>query len=103
LSSPAAPAWLAAASSPEPKRGSSGPPRLVAAVAGIVAIAAERARAAGDLGTLREAIERALDAVALSAADPRDVPPADLPRISDTDAAVEEMRLRALAGRPRRG
>lgn len=82
-----------------PSGGLRGPAGLVAAVAGIVAIAAERARAAGDLGALRDAIERVLDGTAPPAADPREPGGADLPRIADADVALEEPRLRALLAR----
>ncbi|WP_372622309.1 hypothetical protein [Falsiroseomonas sp.] len=103
---PAARSWLAAASSlsvSEPGRSGRRPAGLVAAVAGIVAVAAERARAAGDLGALREAIERALDAAAPPAGDPREPGATDLPRITDADPALEQTRLRALLARPQPG
>ncbi len=75
-------------------------PGLVAAVAGIVAIAAEKARAAGDLGALRDAIEAALGP-ANDSADPRETGRPDLPRIADADPAEEAARLAALAARAR--
>jgi hypothetical protein len=78
------------------------PAGLVAAVAGIVAVAAERARAAGDLGALRDAIERVLEAAAPPAGDPRECA-TDLPRISDADPGVEQIRLGALLARPQPG
>lgn len=70
-------------------------PNLYAAIAGVVAVAAERAVAAGELAALRDAVERALDAAEVAAADPREADMADLPAIADHDGA-EEARLRAL-------
>lgn len=90
--------WLAAAATAEP-RGHARSSKLIAAVAAIVALAAERARAAGDLGALREAIERALDSATPGSDDPRDDPGAELPRIADADPRLEESRLRALLAR----
>ena len=73
---------------------------LAAAVASIVAIAAQRARAAGDLGHLRSLIDRALEA-----ADPQpdDTAAEDptLPRIADADPQQEGQRLAALMCRQR--
>ncbi|HEV7263711.1 MAG TPA: hypothetical protein VGN83_02155 [Falsiroseomonas sp.] len=103
---PAARAWLAAPNSTptaETGRSGRGPQGLVSAVAGIVAVAAERARAAGDFGALRDAIERALDAAAPPAGDPREPHATDLPRITDADPAQEQVRLRALLARPQPG
>jgi hypothetical protein len=48
-----------------------GPPMLLAAVAAIVAIAAERARQEGKLGLLRDAIASALDPGSGPASDAR--------------------------------
>jgi hypothetical protein len=73
-------------------------PGLIAAVAGIVAIAAEKARAAGDLAALRDAIEAALGP-ANDSADPREAGGPDLPCIADADPKVEAARLAALAAR----
>jgi hypothetical protein len=95
--------WLASATPVPDPRQARRAPSLVAAVAGIVAIAAERARSAGDLGSLREAIERVLDAAAPPAADPRDQNAADLPRIVDADPLREEQQLRALLARMQPG
>ncbi|MGG5811180.1 hypothetical protein [Falsiroseomonas sp. CW058] len=69
---------------------------LAAAVAAVVAIAAQRARAAGDLPRLRAVIDRALDA-----AEPAEEEVADaaLPCIADADPAEERRRLMALARR----
>lgn len=71
-------------------------PELIAAVAGIVAIAAEKARAAGDLDALRHAIEAVLGP-ANDPGDPREEKPHELPRIADADPLLEAMRLAALA------
>jgi hypothetical protein len=74
------------------------PGSLIAAVAGIVSIAAETARRAGHLGALREAIEAALGP-ANESGDPRESSQADLPRIADADPVLEAVRLGALAAR----
>lgn len=76
---------------------------LVGAVAAIVAVAAERARVNGELGTLRDALERVLDAAAPPPPDPRDAAGPELPPIADIDAAQEAARLRALMIRGRSG
>lgn len=73
-------------------------PGLIAAVAGIVAIAAEKARAAGDLSALRDAIEAAIGP-ANDAEDPREGCTLDAPCIADADPALEAQRLAALAAR----
>lgn len=80
------------------KRGDDGlpTPDLIAAVAGIVAIAADKARVAGDLDALRHAIEAALGP-AKDGRDPRAEKPHDLPRIADADPPLEPTRLAALA------
>ena len=70
-------------------------PNLHAAIAGVVAVAAERAAAAGELAALRDAVERALDAAEVAAADPREADMTALPDIADHDG-TEETRLRAL-------
>ena len=75
------------------------PLALVATVAAIVAIAAQRARANGTVDALRDAVEAALDAVAPPARDPRDAATGALPRIADADPALEQARLRGLLGR----
>jgi hypothetical protein len=69
---------------------------LVAAVAAIVALAAERARAAGELPALLDALDGVL-APANDALDPREAMAADLPCIADADPLAEATRLRALA------
>lgn len=74
-------------------------PDLVPAVAGIVAIAAERARVSGDLPALREAVERALDAALPAPTDPREADCVALPRITDADPSEEPARLRRLLDR----
>jgi hypothetical protein len=73
-------------------------PGLVAAVAGIVGLAAERARASGELVALREAIEAALGP-ANDAEDPREALQEGLPPIADADPVREAQRLSALAAR----
>lgn len=75
------------------------PLALVATVAAIVAIAAQRARASGTVDALRDAVEAALDSVAGPARDPRDAGRGALPRIADADPALEETRLRGLIAR----
>jgi hypothetical protein len=74
-------------------------PGLSAAVAAIVAVAAQRARAVGTYDALREAVEAALDAAAPPPPDPREIG-GELPRIADADPAEEAGRLRALCSRP---
>lgn len=73
------------------------PGALIAAVAGIVSVAAEKARRSGQLGALRDAIDAALGPA--NDADPREVEQPDLPRIADADPLREAMRLGALAAR----
>lgn len=75
------------------------PLALVATVAAIVVIAAQRARASGTVDALRDAVEAALDTVAPPVRDPRDATTAALPRIVDADPALEQARLRGLLGR----
>jgi hypothetical protein len=91
--------WLVAVSPAPDARSAGRSAKLIAAVAAVVGLAAERARAAGDFAALRDAIERALDAAAPASADPRDGPGTDLPRIVDADPALEESRLRNLLAR----
>lgn len=79
------------------------PGTLAAAVAAIVAIAAQRARAGGTLDALREAVEAALDAATPAPPEPRDGEATDLPRIADADPVQEERRLRALFARMQPG
>jgi hypothetical protein len=74
------------------------PGALIAAVAAIVGIAAEKARRSGNLGALREAIEAALGPPP-EADDPREADQQDLPRIADLDPVMEAVRLGALAAR----
>lgn len=83
---------------PASKRPVSGTAALSAAVASIVAIAAQRALAAGELPKFREAIDRALDALTpdAEAGDPRDNAMPELPRIADADPAQEVSRLMRL-------
>lgn len=78
---------------PQPSGGTA---PLAAAVAGIVAIAAQRAKAAGDLGSLRALIDRALDSAEPQGEAQED---ATLPRIADADPLAERQRLLALAAR----
>lgn len=80
----------------ERPQSSEGTATLATAVAGIVAVAAQRARLAGDLANLRALIERALDT-----ADPSTEAEEDpaLPRIADADPLTERQRLLALAAR----
>lgn len=72
-------------------------PALTAAVAAIVAVAAQRARAAGTLDALRDAVAAALDTDA-QVAPPREG--AKPERRTAAAARPEETRLRALFGRP---
>jgi hypothetical protein len=75
---------------------------LAEAVAGIVGIAAARARDAGDFAALRNAVERALTggaAMAEAGIDPREARTADLPAILDMEPGREAERLRALMRR----
>jgi hypothetical protein len=97
--------WLAIAGAPsgETRRSSRVAPSLAAAVAAIVGVAAQRARAAGTLDALREAIEAALDAATPAQPDPREADAAELPRIGDADETEEVARLRALFGRMQPG
>jgi len=73
------------------------PGALIAAVAGIVSVAAAKARRTGQFGALRDAIEAALDPA--NDSDPREAGQPDLPRIADADPLLETLRLRALAAR----
>jgi hypothetical protein len=84
----------------DPGRTGSGglPGALIAAVAAIVGIAAEKARRSGHMGALREAIEAALGP-ASEVEDPREKDQQDLPRIADADPVLEAARLGALAAR----
>lgn len=68
---------------------------LSAAVSAIVAIAAQRARAAGDLSRLRALIERTLDAAEPAADELGEG--TGLPCIADADFGQERQRLSALA------
>jgi hypothetical protein len=70
---------------------------LVSAIAGIVAVAAERARANGDLPALRDAIDRALGGSDISV-DPREQAQPFLPPIAGASAG-EAAALMALMGR----
>jgi len=70
---------------------------LVIAIAGIVAVAAERARVSGDLPALRDAIDRALGGSDLST-DPREQAQPFLPPIADASAG-EAAALMALMTR----
>jgi hypothetical protein len=75
---------------------------LAEAVAGIVGIAAARARDAGDFAALRNAVERALlggAAVAEAGHDPREVWVPEPPMILDMDPAREAEGLRVLMRR----
>jgi hypothetical protein len=73
---------------------------LAAAVAGVVAVAAQRALAAGDLPRLRALIERALDSVEPAAqAEAGDAK--ELPAIADAEPRVERRRLAVLMRRQR--
>jgi hypothetical protein len=76
-------------------------PSLTAAIAAIVAVAAQRARATGDLPALRDAIDRALDSADLPAdEDPREQGMAFLAPISDA-AGQEGGQLMSLMQRQR--
>ncbi|MGG5889275.1 hypothetical protein ACLF3G_19245 [Falsiroseomonas sp. HC035] len=75
---------------------------LAEAVAGIVGIAAARARDAGDFAALRNAVERALmggAAVAEAGIDPREARSQEPPAILDMELGREAEGLRALMGR----
>lgn len=75
---------------------------LVDSVAGIVAIAASRARQGGDLLALREAVDRALGPMPFMGRgpnDPREALMAPPPAIHDADHRAEVDRLRALMRR----
>ena len=85
------------------REGRRGGPGLVAAVAAIVAIAAERERAAGNLAALRDAVERALDTAAPSAAEPHQPASPELPHIAEAEPLPEEARLRRMRGLLRSG
>ena len=102
---PLGPTWLSVANHPaaETRAGRRMTPSLVAAVAAIVAVAAQRARATGSLDALRDAVEAALEGAATPPPDPREAEAADLPRIADADPTQEERRLRALFGRMQPG
>lgn len=99
------PSWLSVAAPPpaEARASRRMAPSLVAAVAAIVAVAAQRARATGSLDALRDAVEAALDGTAAAPPDPRETDTADPPRIADADPTQEERRLRALFGRMQPG
>jgi hypothetical protein len=75
---------------------------LAEAVAGIVGIAAARARAAGDFVALRNAVERALMAGPAQCdeyMDPREAQASAAPAISDMEPGREAEGLRALMRR----
>jgi hypothetical protein len=82
-------------------RASRGTSALAEAVAGIVAIAAARARDAGDFAALRDAVEQALGggaAVGEPGIDPREAEVPEPPSIRDQDPG-EAVALRALMDR----
>ncbi|NKE47869.1 hypothetical protein HB662_24040 [Roseomonas frigidaquae] len=95
--------WLDKPARPEPVVDAGSPVSLAEAVAGIVAIAAARARNAGELLALRRAVEHALDApiqaIPRPAPDPRESGLSDLPEICDARAENEADRLGALLRR----
>ena len=73
---------------------------LARAVAGIVAIAAQRAREAGELAALRDEVQRALDQPEPETnADPREAGMEDPPAIVDAETQSEGERLAALMRR----
>ena len=73
---------------------------LARAVAGIVAIAAQRARQTGELAALREEVQRALDQPEPEAnADPREAGMDEPPPIIDAETQSEGERLAALMRR----
>ncbi len=70
---------------------------LARAVAGIVAIAVERAREAGELAVLREQVMRVLDQPGeASSPDPREGDQPEPPPITDADPQTEVERLASL-------
>jgi hypothetical protein len=73
---------------------------LARAVAGIVAIAAERAREAGELAVLRDQVLRVLDQPGEpSSPDPREAEGTEPPPITDADPQTEVERLASLMQR----
>jgi hypothetical protein len=73
---------------------------LARAVAGIVAVAAERARAAGEFGLLRDEVLKVLDQhTDGSSPDPRDTEAPEQPPITDADPQTEVERLASLLQR----
>ncbi len=73
---------------------------LARAVAGIVAIAVERARAAGELAVLRDQVLRVLDQPGEpSSPDPREAEAPEPPPITDADPQTEVERLASLMQR----
>ncbi len=97
------PGWLAGGLLPAvsvPDRALVGTSALAASVAAIVAVAAQRALAAGDLPGLRALVERALNAVEPPFGEEREEP--DLPPIADAEPEAEGLRLLALMRRQRR-
>jgi hypothetical protein len=95
--------WLAAnalhATLPLSGRSAADSTALAAAVAAIVAVAAQRALAAGDLPGLRALIDRALDAA--ESAPPNAAEETQLPSIADAEPRQERRRLSALMRRQR--
>lgn len=73
---------------------------LASAVASIVAVAAQRALAAGDLAQLRALVERALDAAEPAHDD--GAGPTGLPAIADADTTRERRHLLSLMERQSR-
>ncbi|NKC33313.1 hypothetical protein [Falsiroseomonas selenitidurans] len=81
-----------------PRSQPEGTAELAQAVAGIVQLAASRARAAGDFAALRDAVERALLGAEDSGQDPRESGLPEPPAIEDVDLGEAE-RLTALMRR----
>ncbi|WP_203074905.1 hypothetical protein [Falsiroseomonas ponticola] len=87
---------------PAPAAPSAETPTLVLAraVAGIVAIAVERAREAGELSVLRDQVMRVLDQPGeASSPDPREADATEPPPITDADPQTEVERLASLMQR----
>jgi hypothetical protein len=86
---------------PTPSRPGAAIAGLTTAIANIVAVAAQRALAAGELPKLRDAIDHAMEAASGDAeqADPRDACMPDLPRIVDAEPSHEAGRLLSLLRR----
>ncbi len=99
--------WLDQPALPDLVSATESPPSLVDAVAGIVAIAAARARNSGELLALRHAVERALNAPgtppSAPAPDPRETGMGELPPICDSRPDREADRLAALMRRQSAG